>query len=146
MATKLPFWKTLKKAGVWPPGPEQQVEPPRRLIIVAVPFASPTESCSAPGTNFTKSGRCASLIVPVVPGLLIALIMAVPDGSAPEPAALVWVVPSGKTTPAPVSRVPASTLVVRASAMAVRESMIFMPRKVRTKPLLTAYQFCAIVA
>src|SRR5215218_7402494 len=54
VATKLPFWKTLNQAGVWPPGPEQQVEPPRRLIIGAVPFASPTESCSAPGTNFTK--------------------------------------------------------------------------------------------
>src|SRR4051812_9507435 len=54
VATKLPFWKTLNHASVWPPGPEQQVEPPRRLIIGAVPFASPTESCSAPGTNFTK--------------------------------------------------------------------------------------------
>ncbi len=54
VATKLPFWKTLNHAGVWPPGPEQQVEPPRRLIIGAVPLASPTESCSAPGTNLTK--------------------------------------------------------------------------------------------
>ena len=53
VATKLPFWKTLKKAGVWPPGPLQQVEPPRKLIIAAVPLASPTESCSAPGTNRT---------------------------------------------------------------------------------------------
>src|SRR3954466_1479993 len=54
VATKLPFWKTLNQAGVWPPGPEQQVEPPRRLIIGAVPLASPIESCSAPGTNLTK--------------------------------------------------------------------------------------------
>ena len=54
VATKLPFWKTLNHAGVWPPGPQQQVEPPRRLIIGAVPLASPTESCSAPGTNLTK--------------------------------------------------------------------------------------------
>ena len=38
VATKLPFWNTLKNAGVWPPGPAQHVEPPRRLIIAAVLF------------------------------------------------------------------------------------------------------------
>src|ERR1051325_9566683 len=63
VATKLPFWKTLNQAGVWPPGPEQQVEPPRRLIIAAVPFASPTESCSAPGTNLTKFESVQALLV-----------------------------------------------------------------------------------
>src|SRR5829696_3522955 len=62
VATKLPFWKTLKNAGVWPPGPEQQVEPPRRLIIGAVPLASPTESCSAPGTNLTKFASVYALL------------------------------------------------------------------------------------
>src|ERR1044072_573750 len=63
VATKLPFWKTLNQAGVWPPGPEQQVEPPRRLIIGAVPLASPTESCSAPGTNLTKLALVKALLV-----------------------------------------------------------------------------------
>src|SRR5919205_3741812 len=63
VATKLPFWKTLNQAGVWPPGPEQQVEPPRRLIIGAVPLASPTESCSAPGTNLTKLESTYALFV-----------------------------------------------------------------------------------
>src|ERR1044072_6730881 len=62
VATKLPFWKTLNQAGVWPPGPEQQVEPPRRLIIAAVPLASPTESCSAPGTNWTKPDSTEALL------------------------------------------------------------------------------------
>ena len=54
VATKLPFRKTLNHAGVGAPGQEQQVEPPRKLIIGAVPFASPTDNCSAPGTNLTK--------------------------------------------------------------------------------------------
>jgi hypothetical protein len=33
VATKLPFRKTLNHAGVGAPGQEQQVEPPRKLII-----------------------------------------------------------------------------------------------------------------
>src|SRR3954466_15663899 len=71
VATKLPFWKTLNQAGVWPPGPEQQVEPPRRLIMGAVPLASPTESCSAPGTNLTKLASAYALLTasPALTGL-----------------------------------------------------------------------------
>src|SRR5215212_6871340 len=115
----------------------------------AVPLASPTESCSAPGTNLMKFesayalltaspaavgfptfviaalladspaakafapaqrltplsratllARRVSLIVPVVAGLLIALMMPVPE-SAPPPVALVSVDPSEKMIPLP---------------------------------------------
>src|SRR3712207_6141155 len=71
VAAKLPFWKTLNQAGVWRPGPAQQVEPPRRLIIGAVPLASPTESCSAPGTNLTKLASAYALLTasPALTGL-----------------------------------------------------------------------------
>src|SRR3954462_11786895 len=96
VATKLPFWNTLNQAGVWPPGPAQQVEPPRRLIIGAVPLASPTESCSAAGTNFTKLASVYALVTASpaltgVPTLVIRLLFIDSVPTAP-----VIVVPSGK--------------------------------------------------
>src|SRR5690349_11177005 len=71
VATKLPFWNTLNQAGVCPPGPLQQVDPPRRLIIGCVPLASPTDSCSAAGTNLTKLASTYALLAasPALTGL-----------------------------------------------------------------------------
>src|ERR1044071_2432807 len=85
VATKLPFWKTLNQAGVWPPGPLQQVEPPRRLIMGAVPLASPTESCSAPGTKRTKLASTYALLAASVAlvGLPTAVIGRLPAERPP---------------------------------------------------------------
>jgi hypothetical protein len=74
------------------------------------------------------------LIVPTVDGSFTALMMVVPDGTAPDPAADVCVVPSGNVMPDGVIIVPAaSKLVVRTrSAIAIRERVGFMVRTLRT--------------
>lgn len=78
--------------------------------------------------------RRLSLMVPVVEPPFTAATMAVPDGTAPEPAADVCVVPSGKITPMPVIDVPAAKMlpVTARSRRAMNGRLVFMHRKVRT--------------
>src|SRR5690349_3523819 len=77
--------------------------------------------------------RRLSLIVPAVDGSFTALMMAVPEGTAPDPAADVCVVPSGNMMPVGITFVPAAKrLVVRARSAITRESVRFMIQTLRT--------------